>query len=274
VQLPTSPYIWNDNSAPPSAQRFYRAVEFPIPGGMAFIPPGTFRMGSPTNEVDRQDIEGPQTTVVITHGSLMGKYPVTQEEYFAITGNNPSRFPGSNPAGLTRPVEQVSWNDATNYCALLTIKERVAGHIPPNSAYRLPTEAEWEYACRALTSTRFSFGDDPGYTNLATFAWNQANSGGITHPVGEKLPNPWGLYDMHGNVFQWCLDWVASYPGGIVVDPHGPPSKPGPSWSRIMRGGSWFYPPSYNRSASRGWYYPESGVFDIGFRVVLVPGSQ
>ena len=196
LQLPTSPYLWADKSSPATAQRFYRAVVFSSPTNMVFIPPGTFRMRSPTNEVDRFDEEGAQTAVIISRGFWMGKYEVTQGEYQAVMGSNPSAFTGDT----NLPVETVTWSDATAYCAELTQRERVAGRIGTNSVYRLPTEAEWEYACRGWTSTRFSYGDDPGYTNLTLYAWYVDNSGGTTHPVGQKLPNPWGLYDMHGNV--------------------------------------------------------------------------
>jgi formylglycine-generating enzyme required for sulfatase activity len=179
LQLPASPYLWADKSAPATARRFYRAVQNGAPTNMVFIPPGTFRMGSPTNEVDRSDSEGPQTAVTISRGFWMGKYEVTQGEYLAVMGSNPSWFNGDRTADagtnygtdLSRPVEQVSWYDATNYCAQLTQRERAAGLIATNGVYRLPTEAEREYACRGWTSTRFSYGDDPGYTNLTNYAW-------------------------------------------------------------------------------------------------------
>jgi formylglycine-generating enzyme required for sulfatase activity len=119
-----------------------------------------------------------------------------------VMGTNPSAFTGNT----NRPVESVTWYDATNYCVQLTQRERAAGRIATNSAYRLPTEAEWEYACRGLTSTRFSYGDDPGCTSLTQYAWYTNNSS-ATAQVGQKLPNPRGLYDMHGNVYEWCQDW-------------------------------------------------------------------
>ena len=205
LQLPASPYLWADKSAPATGRRFYRAVVFAAPTNMVFIPPGTFRMGSPTNEVDRYDWEGPQTAVTISRGFWLGKHEVTQGEYLAVMGSNPSWFNGDRTTAyggtnygtdLSRPVETVSWDDATAYCNALTQRERLAGRIGTNSVYRLPTEAEWEYGCRGWTSTRFSYGDDPGYTNLTLYAWYSENSGDTTHPVGQKLPNPWGLYDM------------------------------------------------------------------------------
>ena len=287
LQLPASPYLWADKSGPATGKRFYRAVVFAAPTNLVFIPPGTFRMGSPTNEVDRwEDREGPQTAVTISRGFWMGKHEVTQGEYLALMGSNPSTFngvrqdwpePGTNTdfgIDLSRPVETVTWYDATNYCGQLTQRERAAGRIATNSVYRLPTEAEWEYACRAWTSTRLSYGDDPGYTNLTDYAWYGDNSGGGTHPVGQKLPNPWGLYDMHGNVFEWCQDWFGLYPGGIALDQQGPAT----GLNRVVRGGSWYYwivNTFYCRSAGRRYLYPDdwgnSGL--IGFRVVLAPGQ-
>jgi len=283
LQPPASPYLWADKSAPATGKRFYRAVVFAAPTNLLFIPPGTFRMGSPTNEVDRDPIpgieEGPQTAVTISKGFWMGKYLVTQGEYLAVMGTNPSLFNGdrsSDPppfnqdygTDLTRPVEQVSWFNATNYCGKFTQSERAAGRISTNSVYRLPTEAEWEYACRAWTSTRFSYGDDPDYTELTDYAWYADNSGNTTHPVGQKLPNPWGLYDMHGNVAEWCQDWYAPYPGGIAIDPLGPATGS----NRIGRGGPWFRTASNCRSAWRNAVSPNT-IGAAGFRVVLAPGQ-
>ena len=163
----------------------------------------------------------------------------------------------------------MSWFDATNYCGKLTQRERAAGRIATNSVYRLPTEAEWEYACRAWTSTRFSYGDDPGYTELNNYAWYTNNSSNVTHPVGQKLPNPWGLYDMHGNVAEWCQDWYGPYPGGIALDPQGPATGS----VRVIRGGLWLRPASYCRSAWRKALSPDFLGDGAGFRVVLAPGQ-
>src|SRR5213075_1344766 len=146
-RLPATNYLWVDPDPPASGRRFYRAVAA-VRTDMAFIPPGSFRMGSPTNEVGRLNDEGPQTVVTLTGGFYMAKYKVTQTDYGMVTGKFPSVFT-SDPS---LPVETVSWEDATNYCAKLTQRERAAGRIRPNSVYRLPTEAEWEYACRAWTS--------------------------------------------------------------------------------------------------------------------------
>jgi formylglycine-generating enzyme required for sulfatase activity len=230
-------------------------------------------MGSPTNEVGRYDNEGPQTAVTISRGFWLGRCEVTQGEYEVLMGYNPSYFNGNT----NRPVERVNYAMATNYCAQLTQQDRAAGRIPASSAYRLPTEAEWEYACRAWTSTRLSHGDDPGYTSLANYAWYYDNSALMTHPVGQKLPNPWGLYDMHGNVREWCQDgWSASLPGGIVVDPQGPVfTNVVPP--RVVRGGDWGDDENENRycrSAGRD-YFGAGGGRDtsIGFRVVLAPSQ-
>lgn len=247
-------------------QKFYRALLQSPPTNMVFIPPNTFTMGSPTNELHRQPDEGPQTTVTLTRGFWIGKYEVTQGEYFSVMNTNPSSFPGD----LSRPVSSVSWPDATNYCWMLTQRELAAGRIPPGSQYRLPTEAEWECAARAGTSTRFSYGDDPDYTSLTNYAWQTVDNGLMVHPVGRKLPNPWGLYDMMGNVFEWCQDWVGPLPGGAVTDPQGPASNA--LGVKIMRGGAFDVGGPSCRSASRNSFpnHPALTDWNLGFRVVLV----
>ena len=174
-------------------------------------------------------------------------YEVTQEQYEKVMGNNPSRFKGSR-----NPVEKVRWNDAVAFCRKLSDQEGVE--------YRLPTEAEWEYACRAGTTTRYSFGDDK--SQLGKYAWFGGNSGGETHPVGQKLPNIWGLYDMHGDVYEWCQDWYGRYERGRVIsDPTGPASGK----LRVLRGGAFAGRPLYVRSANRGDDLPVYRAF--GFRL-------
>ena len=266
LQLPTSPFLWTDSTLPGKGSRFYRAVLMQPPTNLVFIPPGTFRMGSATNEVDRVTWEGPQTLVTISRGFWLGRYEVTQRDYISVIGSNPSLF-----VDLNRPVERVSWHDATNYCAVRTGRERAAGLIAGNCVYRLPTEAEWEYSCRAWTSTRFSYGDDSAYAELAKYAFYFANSTGTSQPVGQRLPNPWGLYDMHGNVYEWCQDWWADFlPGGIVMDPQGPMT----GTFRVICGGFYFSEPQGCRSAYRLMSpFPTSKSSTIGFRVVLAPGQ-
>ena len=190
---------------------------------------------------------------------------VTQGEYQAVMGTNPSHFKDEP----NRPVETVSWFNATSYCGKLTQRERAAGRIATNSVYRLPTEAEWEYAYRAWTSTRFSYGDDLGYTNLANYAWSLENSDGTTHPVGQKLPNPWGLYDMGGNVFEWCQSGCClPYPGGTALDPQGPVME-----GRVIRGGCWEFTAVACRSAIRFGADTTNAGANVGFRVLLAPGQ-
>jgi formylglycine-generating enzyme required for sulfatase activity len=234
---------------------------------MVFVPPGAFMMGCPTNEVGYSPKEGPQAAVTISRGFWVGKYLVTQGEYLGLTGSNPSFFNANSGYGadLTRPVDSVPWFDATNFCSQLTQQEQAAGRIPTDSVYRLPTEAEWEYACRAWTSTRFSYGDDPGYVNLTNYAWYYGNSAEMTHPVGQKLPNSWGLYDMHGNLEEWCQDWYGPYSGGATIDPQGPATGS----LRVLRGGYWEDTAVYCRSASRNQHEPDAQHYHIGFRIVL-----
>jgi len=251
--------------------RFYRvrATKQWTPNTTSFtwIPPGTFMMGSPTSEPNR-DIEEDQHTVSIRRGFWMGKHLVTQQEYLAVMGSNPSTFSGD----LQRPVERVSWFDATNYCGKLTLQEQLAGRLPPGYEYRLPTEAQWEYACRAGTTTATTFGDSLS-SSQANFYGKYPYNGGATGPylgqttkVGSYTPNGWGLYDMHGNAWEWCSDWYGSYPTGSVTDPTGPVSGS----LRVIRGGCWFSLGRDCRSADRNWSEPGIRANSVGFRVVVV----
>ena len=264
----------------------------PIPPpspGMVWVPPGTFVMGSPASEAERYSDEV-QHTVTLSHGFYMGKYAVTQGQYLAVVGNNPSYFQtrdyNGNPISpdLNRPVEEVSWNDATNYCALLTRSDRGAGRVPSGWGYRLPTEAEREYACRAGTTTAFHFGSaiHGGMANFYDYYEYDAAIGDIyvaspsvpwlprTTTVGSYAPNAFGLYDMHGNVWEWCQDWYGAYPTGSVTDPQGPASGS----CRVIRGGGWGYSGWVCRSAYRDYFNnPAYRYCLIGFRVVLAPGQ-
>ncbi|MBO7108112.1 MAG: formylglycine-generating enzyme family protein, partial [Verrucomicrobia bacterium] len=240
---------------------------------MIWIEPGTFMMGSPTDELGRYDDET-QHQVILTQGYWLGKYEVTQAQYEAVMGTNPSDFKGAD-----LPVEQVSWNDAVKFCEWLTAQERAAGRLPEGYEYTLPTEAQWEYACRAGTTTAFNIGtniptmlqrEDRPCPNLDPLAWYYYNSGeydGEPFPVGQKQPNAWGLYDMHGNVFEWCLDRSGAYPASSVTDPKGSATGSG----RVMRGGSWYDSASYCRSALRYYFNPDGSGSVIGFRVALAP---
>jgi formylglycine-generating enzyme required for sulfatase activity len=163
-------------------------------------------------------------------------------------------------------VEKVNWREAVAFCRRLTERERAAGHLPERYVYRLPTEAEWEYACRAGTTTRFSHGDDPGYSLVMDYAWIDANSDSASHPVGLKKPNAWGLHDLHGNVWEWCLDtWRGVLPGGTVTNTTTFPE----GTLRVARGGSWLYTARFSRSANRDSYGLLNRCSDVGFRLVL-----
>jgi formylglycine-generating enzyme required for sulfatase activity len=217
---------------------------------LVLIPAGKFMMGSPDSEQGRSKNEGPQHEVAISKPFYVCVTEVTQAQYEAVMGTNPSHFKGA-----TNPVEKVSWDDATEFCKKLSEKTR--------QAVRLPTEAEWEYACRAGSQTLFSFGDVD--SALGDFAWYWGNSGSQSHPVGQKRPNAWGLYDMHGNVWEWCADWFGDYPKGAVTDPQGPASGA----VLVLRGGSWLNDPWRCRSGCRDWFTPVSFSDDFGFRVVV-----
>ena len=218
---------------------------------LAPIPAGKFTMGSPGDEAGRDEDEGPLREVVISKPFYMGLYEVTQEQYEAVMGAKPSKF-----ADAAKPVESVSWEDAAEFCKRLSRKT--------SQAVALPTEAQWEYACRAGAKTRFGFGDDD--RQLSNYArYGQSGDAG-TVPVGAKKPNAWDLYDMHGNVWEWCADWYAgSYVNAPTQDPAGPIS----GQSRVLRGGSWVNTSDGCRCATRNRSAPDVRYNGIGFRVVV-----
>jgi formylglycine-generating enzyme required for sulfatase activity len=225
---------------------------------LRLIPAGEFMMGSPRTDSGRIDNET-QHRVSITKPFYLGVTEVTQEQYQKVMGTNPSRF--QEPQN---PVETVFWADAVEFCRKLSAMpaEKTAGHV-----YRLPTEAEWEYACRAGTTTVYGFGDDA--SRLGDYGWfdgNTEESDSKTHPVGEKKPNAWGLYDMHGGVYEWCQDWYGSYPrsGSARTDPTGAASGD----TRVVRGGSWNSSARICRSAYRDAFMPDYRVYLLGFRVL------
>ncbi|MCL1991848.1 MAG: formylglycine-generating enzyme family protein, partial [Spirochaetes bacterium] len=274
----------------------------------AWIPAGTFTMGSPANEIGRWNNEGQQRQVTISRGFWMGVYPVTQEEWKRVMGSNPSRFNANPAAGETqgrRPVEQVSWFDALVFANRLSIMEGLSpaysiggstnpddwGAVPetnfwydapdlealaiwdaveivPNSTgWRLPTEAQWEYAARAGTTTAFSNGatDFQNQASVDGIGWFSFNSGSMTREVGLKNANPWGLHDIHGNVWELCWDRYGPYPNQAQTDPTGASSGSG----RVNRGGSLAISARYARSANRGHIIdPSFRYYRVGFRLV------
>jgi len=242
---------------------------------LARIPAGTFLMGSPESEDENRtvgpdgvDTEGwpgrfPDETrheVTLSEAFYMGIHQVTQAQYKAVTGTNPSGF-NNRPDSPRRPVEMVNWHDAVAFCKKLSEKT--------GRNARLPTEAEWEYACRAGTTTPFNTGDTIS-ADLANYTANFTYSGSAkgvfrreTTAVGSFPANAWGLHDMHGNVYEWCADWFGEYPNESVVDPQGVSD----GTFRVLRGGSWGRHPMQCRSALRTWADPVDGSDDIGFRV-------
>jgi len=212
---------------------------------LVWIDPGEFLMGSPASEEERLENEL-KHPVRITERFGIGKYPVTQAEYEAVMGKNPSHF---SKVGPDAPVESVSWDDAMEFCRRLTQQHRESDELPRGYEYTLPTEAQWEYACRAGSTTAFHFGDSLS-SKQANFDGNypyRAEKGpylGRTTPVGTYEANAWGLYDLHGNVWEWCRDWYGPYPPGEVTDPLGPDTGS----YRVVRGGSWSEPEGRRRA--------------------------
>ena len=240
---------------PPVATNNTAPVELPESAdsiGIEFklIPSGTFTMG------DGDDAQ----EVTLTKPFKMGVHEVTQAQYEQVMGVNPSHFKGAE-----NPVAKISWDDAVEFCRRLS---ELPSEKAADNVYRLPTEAEWEYACRAGTTTQFSFGDDE--SKLGDYAWYGENSNDRTHPVGEKKPNAWGIHDMYGNVGEWCQDWYGEYPSGAVTDPTGPATGS----HRVSRGGYWSYTAVNCRSARRFRGNPSYRSNDGGFRVCLSPSGK
>jgi len=219
-----------------------------------WCPPGSFQMGSRDNAPGNMMNER-QHEVILSKGFWMQQTELTQDQYEQLMGSNPAFFKGAQ-----NPVESVTWDEATEYCRRLSElpPEKNAGNL-----FRLPTEAEWEYACRAGSDTEWCCGDDE--TVLDDYCWYNKNSARTTHPVGEKKPNSWGLHDMHGNVSEWCQDLYGEYPRDAVTDPRG--SAAGES-RRNLRGGGWFFVSAYARSAYRDAHDPADRYVGRGFRLV------
>ena len=214
-----------------------------------WIPPGSFMMGSPDSEEGRNSDET-QHEVVLSQGFFMAETECTQGQWKMVMGSNPSKFKGTE-----LPVEQVSWEEAVEYCRKLTAKQRAEGLLPEGWEWRLPTEAEWEYAARAGTT-------GARYGELDTIAWHGGNSGSEMHAVKQKTANAWGLHDMMGNVWEWCSDWYEESPSGSVTVPIS-------NSNRVDRGGSWYFGARFVRSADRGRFIPGFRFNDLGFRPVL-----
>ena len=231
-----------------------------LPGGVpligAFVPPGSFLMGG-----TEFDSEKPVHRVTLTAGLFLGIHPVTQAQWKAVMGTDPSYFKGPN-----KPVGQVSWEDGQEFCTKLT------AHLNGRGTVRLPTEAEWEHACRAGTTTHYHFGDMPSANVMnynGTYTWNGSSKGKnrkTTTDVGSFPANPWGLYDLHGNVWEWCADWYAEYTPDDQIDPNSD-MKQSDNGTRMFRGGSCYNEPGMCRAASRNGSPPAYRNNLIGFRV-------
>jgi formylglycine-generating enzyme required for sulfatase activity len=279
---------WTIKTQPQQAWQYIEALNHDVELAMVEIPGGEFLMGSPQDEIKRQDNEGPQHLVQVS-SFFMGRYPITQAQWRVVADTMPQvkqslSFAPSRFKGDTLPVERVSWFDAVEFCARLSVQTK--------REYRLPSEAEWEYACRAGTTTPFYYGHTimPELANYDyKYVYNigpKGESPGQTSQVGAYYPNAWGLSDMHGNVWEWCADY---WHGDYNYDPYDPTAKywhgnyndaptDGRAWlnnsdemtnRRVFRGGSWSYNPQYCRSACRNYLIAHNANRNIGFRVVL-----
>jgi formylglycine-generating enzyme required for sulfatase activity len=219
---------------------------------LVLIPAGSFRMGGDKKLEQAEDHETPRHIVKISKTFYMGKYEVTQSQWSEIMNNNPSEFKED-----IRPVERVSWNDVQEFIQKLNNKEET-------NKYRLPTEAEWEYAARADTKSTYCFSSD--IKTLSQYAWYRKNSEGKTHPIGQLKPNAWGLYDVHGNVHEWCQDWFdRNY---YSQSPSNSPLGPSSGLAKVLRGGDWGSENWYCRCASRSLSSPDRRSNRLGFRLV------
>jgi formylglycine-generating enzyme required for sulfatase activity len=248
---------------------------------LVWCPPGKFKMGSPESEVKRANNEAPQVDVTLTKGVWLGKFEVTQGLWESLMGTTPWKGKTAVQEGEDYPATYLNSEDAFQFCRKLTDVERKAGRLTEAWEYTLPTEAQWEYACRAGTTTRFSFGDDA--SELSHYAWfgrfygedGKQNEIGELYPheVGQKKPNPWGLHDMHGNVWEWCRDWYA-----VQVEGGADPAGPAKGSERVIRGGSFVEQSVVSRSARREG--PMAAKRNngrqsyVGFRVACVPSPK
>lgn len=250
-----------------------READFESLIGMKFrlMPAGDFLMGCPDSEAMGNDHEMPQHRVRITQPYYLGLYPVSQDEYRRVAGSVPSKVQGDGRC----PVVDVLWTEAIAFCNRLSEQDDIPPYyrfesqsvsIMGGTGYRLPTEAEWEYACRAGSKTSWSFGNDA--SRIGEHAWYDRNSKNRTYSVGQKKPNPWGLYDMHGNVWEWCWDWYGRYEARLASDPLGPETGD----VRVLRGGSFCLGAVELRSTFRYYFSPAlRSIYHFGFRVAKNP---
>jgi formylglycine-generating enzyme required for sulfatase activity len=236
----------------------HQAGDVAIFAGIEFVwcPSGVFWMGQEESTLSAGIVETPRHLVVFDTGFWMSKYEITQKQWQDVTGSNPSTFKSEN-----RPVEMVSWLDAQTFIAVLNTEN-------PGEHFRLPSEAEWEYACRAGSNTRFYWGDDPTYADVPNHAWFHDNSDLVTHDVGGKLPNAWGLHDMSGNVWEWTQDWWHDdYEGAPSDGSAWVTEVPGLSHNRVLRGAAYNYENYHCQSACRGIYPLDGKSSSYGFRL-------